>query len=117
VNVRREIEIEGAPEEVWEALVTEEGRERWLEPGAPSEVHVEVVDEPSRLVWWWWEGDEPATRVEINLVPAVSSTRVVVTESVPSFPLATLAAAFARPSRAASDARPRTAAAFAGVAA
>ena len=27
----REIEVEASPEEVWEALSTEEGRERWLE--------------------------------------------------------------------------------------
>ena len=26
----REIEIDAAPTEVWEALVTEEGRDRWL---------------------------------------------------------------------------------------
>lgn len=95
MSVRREIEIEAAPGEVWEALATEEGRERWLEGEAPSEVHVEVVEKPSRLVWWWWSGDEPATRVEIQLVPAVSSTRVIVTESVPSFPLVALASAWA----------------------
>ena len=36
----REIEIEATPEEVWEALATEEGRDRWLdEPG--REIHVE----------------------------------------------------------------------------
>ncbi len=29
--VRREIEVDASPEEVWEALVTEEGRERWLD--------------------------------------------------------------------------------------
>ena len=28
---RREIEVEATPEEVWEALTTDEGRERWLE--------------------------------------------------------------------------------------
>jgi len=91
----REIEVEGTPEEVWEALSTEEGRERWLEDEPAREIHVEVADEPSRLVWWWWTGDEPATRVEFLVVAAPRGTRVLVTESVPTFPLAAFASSFA----------------------
>ena len=94
-DVRREVEIQAAPEEVWEALATEEGRERWLEEDPEREVHVEVVQEPSRLVWWWWRGDEPATRVEVLVVAAPAGSRVVVVESQPSFPLLALARAFA----------------------
>jgi uncharacterized protein YndB with AHSA1/START domain len=90
----REIEVEATPEEVWEALTTDEGRERWLEDDPEREIHVEVADEPSRLVWWWWSGDEPATRVEFLVVAAPRGTRVVVTESVPSFPVAAFAASF-----------------------
>ena len=67
---QREIEVEATPEEVWEALTTEEGRERWLEDDPAREIHVELADEPSRLVWWWWSGDEPATRVEFLVVAA-----------------------------------------------
>jgi uncharacterized protein YndB with AHSA1/START domain len=92
--VRREVDIEASPEEVWQALVTEEGRERWLDEPA-REVHVEVVESPHRLVWWWVGEDEPATRVEFLVVAAPSGTRVVVTESQPAFPLAELAASFA----------------------
>jgi uncharacterized protein YndB with AHSA1/START domain len=91
---RREIEIEASPEEVWEALATEEGRERWLDEPERT-IHVETAERPHRLVWWWWEGDEPATRVELLVVAAPAGARVVVTESAPSFPLATLAARFA----------------------
>jgi uncharacterized protein YndB with AHSA1/START domain len=91
-TVEREIEIEASPEDVWEAVSTDEGRERWLEDD--REVVVEVVEEPSRLVWWW-AGDDAWSRVEVRLVPAVSATRVIVTESVPSFPLTALALAFA----------------------
>lgn len=94
MSVRREVEIEATPEEVWEALATEEGRERWLDE-PDRQVHVEVVDAPSRLVWWWWEGDEPPTRVELLVVAAPAGARVLVVESVPSFPLAALAASFA----------------------
>ncbi len=95
MSVRREIEIEATPEEVWDALATDEGRERWLEEDAEREIHVELAEEPSRLVWWWWRGDEPATRVELLVVAAPTGARVVVVESVPSFPLATLQASFA----------------------
>ena len=94
-SVRREVEIEATPGEVWESLATDEGRERWLEDDPAREIHVEVSDEPSRLVWWWWEGDEPARRVEFIVVAAPAGTRVVVTETEPAFPLALLASSFA----------------------
>jgi uncharacterized protein YndB with AHSA1/START domain len=95
MSVRREIEIEATPEEVWDALTTEEGQERWLEEEAGREVQVETVEEPSRLVWWWWNGDEPATRVEVLVVAAPAGARVVVIETKPAFPLVALASAFA----------------------
>jgi uncharacterized protein YndB with AHSA1/START domain len=99
---RREVEIDATPEEVWEALVTEEGRETWLaEPD--RDVHVEVVQSPSRLVWWWTEEDEPATRVEFQIVAVPAGTRVVVTESEPAFPISLLARSFARMSPRSSD--------------
>jgi uncharacterized protein YndB with AHSA1/START domain len=96
--VRREIDVEATPEEVWEALATEEGRERWLtEP--EREIHIEVLEPPHRLVWWWAGAQEPATRVEFVVVAGTGPhlpTRVVVTESVPSFPIEMLAASFER---------------------
>jgi uncharacterized protein YndB with AHSA1/START domain len=93
---QREIEVEATPEEVWEALSTEEGRERWLEDDPHREIVVEESQEPSRLVWWWWSGDEPATRVEFLVVAAPAGARVIVTETVPTFPLTMLASAFTR---------------------
>jgi uncharacterized protein YndB with AHSA1/START domain len=94
MSVSRAIDVDAQPEEVWEALATEEGRERWLdEPG--RDIHVEALDFPHRLVWWWAGPQEPATRVEFLLVAAPPGTRVIVTESAPSFPLAMLAASFA----------------------
>ena len=91
--MQREVEIDATPEEVWEAISSDEARERWLEDDRP--VHVESVEEPSRLVWWWAE-DERWTRVEVTLEPLVSTTRVVVRETAPSFPLTALARAWAR---------------------
>lgn len=93
MQVTREIEIEATPEEVWEALATEDGREEWLKEPA-REVHVEHADPPRRLAWWWGSDTEPFTRVDFRIVAVPSGTRVLVTESAPSFPLAMLAASF-----------------------
>jgi uncharacterized protein YndB with AHSA1/START domain len=92
VVMERSIEIDAGPEEIWEAISTPEGREAWLDDD--REVHVEAVEEPSRLVWWW-AGEEQWTRVEVTLVPLVSTTRVLVRETAPSFPLTAVARAFA----------------------
>jgi uncharacterized protein YndB with AHSA1/START domain len=94
MSVSREIDVQATPEEVWEALATEEGRERWLDE-PERDIHVEESDAPHRLVWWWAGAEEPATRVEFLVVASPAGSRVVVTESVPSFPLAMLAARFA----------------------
>ena len=93
MSVRREIEIDASPEEVWEALVTQEGRERWLEE-PDRDVHIEVVEFPYRLVWWWGSDEEPATRVEFEVVAIPAGARVNVTESAPGFPIARLCARF-----------------------
>jgi uncharacterized protein YndB with AHSA1/START domain len=95
MSVQREVDVEAPPEDVWEALATEQGRESWLlEPD--REVHVEVVEAPSRLVWWWRGEDEPSTRVELEIVATPGGSRVVVTESEPAFPITLLATSFAR---------------------
>jgi uncharacterized protein YndB with AHSA1/START domain len=75
-NSNQSVVIEAEPEEVWDALV--DGS--WL--GDDRETFVETVEEHRRLVWWWG-GDDGYTRVEVELVPLVSGTRVVVTESFP----------------------------------
>jgi hypothetical protein len=92
---RTEVEIEASPEQVWEALVTEEGRETWLQE-PDREVHIEVVQAPNQLVWWWGGEDEPATRVEFEIVAVPAGARVVVTESEPAFPISLLARSFGR---------------------
>ena len=91
--VRRHVDVEATPEEVFEALATEEGRERWLEE-PDRQIHVESVDPPSRLAWWWAGEDRPATRVDFEIVALPSGTRIVVTESLPRLPVAALAARF-----------------------
>jgi uncharacterized protein YndB with AHSA1/START domain len=95
MEVRREIEVEASPEEAFEALATEAGRERWLDE-PEREIHVESQESPHRLVWWWGGADEPATRVAFEIVAIPDGARIVVRESMPSFPLASLAASFTR---------------------
>ncbi len=95
-GVRREVEIEATPEEVWEAIATDEGRERWLEDEPGREIVIERSTVPGRIVWWWWStetGEEPR-RVEVSVVAAPRGARVTVTETAPSFPLARLQARF-----------------------
>jgi uncharacterized protein YndB with AHSA1/START domain len=91
--VRREVDVDASPEEVWDALATDAGRERWLAEPA-RDIRIEVLDAPHRLVWWWESADEPPTRVEFRVVAVPLGSRVIVTESTPSFPLASLAASF-----------------------
>jgi uncharacterized protein YndB with AHSA1/START domain len=93
--VTREVEVEASPEEVWEALATDEGRERWLEEPARA-IDVELEDAPHRLVWRWSEGDGPPSRVEFEVIAIPAGARVVVTESAPRVPLEMLAGAFER---------------------
>ena len=94
--VRREVVLPVEAEEAWDT-VTE--LESWLadeadldlEPGEEGTLvlpggeerraRVEEVEPGQRLTFWWWTADEPATHVELTLVPAVGGTRVRVVES------------------------------------
>lgn len=90
----RQIDIEDvSAEEVFEAIATGEGRERWL--GEPQrDIQIESLDPPTRLTWWWAGADEPATRVSFEILPLPSGVRVLVTESAPRLPLLALRASF-----------------------
>ena len=93
----RHVDVEATVEEVWEALATEEGRERWLEDDPDRELVVEDAEPPRRISWWWWSGEAPASRVVIRVVGIPTGARVTVTETAPgSFPLAQMAASFQR---------------------
>jgi uncharacterized protein YndB with AHSA1/START domain len=94
-HVRREVEIEACPEEVWEALADEERREHWLDYDPERDIHVEVSEEPRRLVWQWGQDGEQSTRVEFLLLPTPAGARVIVTETAPSFPIEMFASSFA----------------------
>ena len=94
----REIDIDAPLEDVWEAVSTEEGRERWLEPDDDRRIVVERTMAPSHISWWWWHesDDEPARYVDLDVIAIPDGrTRVIVTESQPAMvPVARLAATF-----------------------
>ncbi|MDE3131734.1 MAG: hypothetical protein KGL16_11330 [Acidobacteriota bacterium] len=97
--VTREVTVEAPLEDVWEAVSTEEGRERWLEPDRDRRLVVEKAVPPSHIGWWWWHesDDEPARYVSVDVVAVPDrGTRVTVTETQPAMlPMARLAASLA----------------------
>lgn len=98
MEVTREIELESAPDEVWEAITESDwlGDEASIEPCpggdvtvGPREGWVEEYEPAERLTIWWSEGDEESSRVQFDLVETDSGTRVIVTESRPLVALET----------------------------
>jgi uncharacterized protein YndB with AHSA1/START domain len=94
-SLTREITIDAPGEDVWEAVSTEEGRERWLEPDPDRRIVVEEEQAPSHISWWWWResDDEPARQVHVDVAAVPDGTRVIVTERQPAMvPMARLRA-------------------------
>lgn len=94
-SVTREITIDAPLKQVWEAVSTDEGRERWLEPDEDRRLVVERRIAPAHISWWWWResDDEPARHVDVDVVAVPDGTHVTVTESRPAtLPVARLAA-------------------------
>lgn len=92
-QIEREELIPAAPEEVWEAITTSgflaDDVQLELHPGGEASFGdrtgwVEEAYPPERLVFWWGEDGEPATRVELTLQPeGQDHTRLRVVESRP----------------------------------
>jgi len=92
-QIERELVLPAPPEQVWE-VITGPG---WLAddlrldlvPGGDADFGdrtgwVEESEAPERLVFWWGEDGEPATRVELTLQPQGDDrTRLRVVESRP----------------------------------
>jgi uncharacterized protein YndB with AHSA1/START domain len=97
-TITREVTIDAPLEDVWEAVSTDEGRERWLEPDGDRTLVVEEAERPSHISWWWWrESDtEPARHVDVSIVAVPDGgTRVSITETQPALlPIAQLLATF-----------------------
>jgi uncharacterized protein YndB with AHSA1/START domain len=108
-RIARELSLPASPIEVWRAVTDPDRLEEWLadevildlRPGGDAWFRVgeeskrgwvEEVSAPGleagsgegRLVFWWADGDEPASRVELAIAPlADGGTRVRVTEARP----------------------------------
>lgn len=96
-HLTREVTIDAPLEDVWEAVSTDEGRDRWLEPDGDRRLVVEESEPPARITWWWWResDDAPARHVDIRVVAVPDGTRVTVTETQPAMlPIAQLLATF-----------------------
>lgn len=94
-EVTREVEIEAPPEEVWQAVATAEGRERWLGEDEARDMEIATFEPHHRLVWWWRGGEGAPARVDFRIVAIPAGSRVIVTETAPRLPIADLAASFA----------------------
>lgn len=95
--VRRAVEVEARPEEVWHAVADPDERALWLDDpdAAARTLRVDEVVAPERLVWTWWRDDDggDASTVSVVLTPLDDGgTRVEVTEVRLAVPRASVAA-------------------------
>jgi uncharacterized protein YndB with AHSA1/START domain len=92
-EVERSVELDAAPDEVWERIIDGELAEEWLgveidpRPGGDVTVPdremigtVEEVDPGLSITWSWRPVDGDPSQVTITLDPHEEGTRVVVTE-------------------------------------
>jgi uncharacterized protein YndB with AHSA1/START domain len=94
------IEVDATPEDVFELLATEAGRDAWLEPDPDRTLVVESAQAPTdgdsgRISWWWWSGEDAPRQVELWVVAVPDGSRVIAIESSPAMPLTMLAQALA----------------------
>jgi uncharacterized protein YndB with AHSA1/START domain len=92
-RVERELELDAPTEDVWEAVTSDgfiaEEVALDLRPGGEARFGdkagwVEEALAPTRLTFWWADGDEPASRVELTLEPLDGDrTRLRVIETRP----------------------------------
>jgi uncharacterized protein YndB with AHSA1/START domain len=92
MHLTREIRLPATTDEVWESLSQPEwlGEDAHIDLRPDGDVRVgdrtgfvEEAEEPARLVFWWSEPDEDATRVELDLEADGEETIVRVVESAP----------------------------------
>lgn len=100
-RVEREVVLPASREEAWQALTDPGQVEEWLADevefdlrpggdltmrtnGEEREGFFELIEEPSRLVFWWGEPGSELARVEVDLAEVEEGTRVRVVESRPA---------------------------------
>jgi len=108
MEVRREVEFQAPPSDVWEALTDPERLGEWFanaveldvrpggegsfrwDDGTVRHARVEAVEYERRLAFRWRDADAdtPATAVEITLAETAEGTRLTVVETAPFGPTA-----------------------------
>jgi uncharacterized protein YndB with AHSA1/START domain len=94
-QVTRSVDLDAGLDDVWRAVTDPGERALWLDdPDAVARrMRVDEADPGRRLVWTWWHpGDEgDASTVAVTLAPLDGGgTRLVVTETLPARPTATM---------------------------
>lgn len=92
-EIERSVDLDAAPDEVWERIVEGELAEEWLgvtlepRPGGPVTVPdedtigtVEEVEPGRSITWSWRQPDGDPSQVTIEIEPLESGSRVTVTE-------------------------------------
>ena len=96
-RIERELKLDAPVDEVWDAITSDgwlaDEVQLDLSPGGDASFRsdagtrsgwVEQVLAPARLTFWWAAGDQPASRVELTLIPdRDGGTRLRVVESRP----------------------------------
>jgi uncharacterized protein YndB with AHSA1/START domain len=104
-TVTRDVLLEAAPEEVWEAITDPAALREWLAPeveldpreggelvcrfadGSERRGEVELVEEAERLAFHWWRDGAGPSRVELTLDAVAAGTLLTVTETGLAAPL------------------------------
>jgi uncharacterized protein YndB with AHSA1/START domain len=105
--IERELALTASPDEVWRALTDPAwlqlwlADEVWLEPWPGGDARFTIGDEVregwveevtappagdggrGRLAFWWSVGEEPASRVEMELIATEQGTRLRIVETRP----------------------------------
>lgn len=76
----------------WELLTDPALRSEWLGEEWSAREAVVEQEEPGDYLAWWWDDGANGSRVEVILTPAAGGTRVSVTETPITAPMALAAA-------------------------
>ena len=101
-EVTRSVDLDVAPEDVWEAIVDDDARSAWLggetrldpvpggegyattDDGEHRRVRVDAVEPGRRLSFHWWADDgDDLSVVELVVIPRPGGSTLTVTETMP----------------------------------
>lgn len=86
--VASEIVLPVDAETAWELLTDPALRHEWLGEEWEERRALLETEEPGGYLSWWWDDGAHGSRVEVILTPAVGGTRISVTETPITAPMA-----------------------------